>query len=119
MKYAGKEQITQVLDGQSKSIDADVYTWAFGLGKYFAYTTGGSVSDTNNTATLHRWVVSAEGNNYTSEYYNLTAVPEAEQAAFEKSFEVPEICNNAPSCDGAFKQGLLKPEHLEFLRAGN
>lgn len=107
--YGGKETIN-LPDGD---IDADVWKWSFGLGKYFAFTTGGDVSK-NETAQLHRWVVQAQGQNFTNDYYNYTTVEEDQ--AWIDSFTVPDICSNADSCDNAHKKGLLSDKSLAFVK---
>ena len=55
MKSEGKQKIT--LFNQT-SVEADVWTWKFGIEKKTVFTTGDN--------TLVRWTVEAGGNNFTN-----------------------------------------------------
>jgi len=113
VKYGGNQKITiDHPEGQQETLSADVWSWKFGLGSYTAYTTGAG-----DKTILHKWVVGAEGNNYTSTYLNYT-VP-TDVAAFNAQFNVPAVCNGAESCDGLHAKGKLSEKALKFLKAGN
>merc|ERR1711871_282348 len=112
VKYSGKVEIHQILNGKTITTDTDVYSWSFGLGKWYAF-----VTKTNGTnVTLNRWVVESEGKNFTNDYFNFE-VP-TDVSAFKSQFAVPAICENAPSCSSLFKQGKLSENSINFLDNG-
>ncbi len=112
VKHGGKVEIQQTLNGKTITTNTDVYSWSFGLGKWYAF-----VTKTNGTsAILNRWVAEAEGKNFTNDYFNYE-VPK-DVAAFKSQFAVPAICEQAPSCGELFKQGKLSEKSINFLNNG-
>jgi hypothetical protein len=112
VKYGGKVEIHQTLNGKTITTDTDVYSWSFGLGKWYAF-----VTKTNGTnVILNRWVVESEGKNFTNDYFNYE-VPK-DVAAFKSQFAVPAVCEKAPSCGDLFKQGKLSEKSIKFLNNG-
>jgi hypothetical protein len=101
--HAGKESLTLY---NGSTLAADAYQWKFATAKYTAYTVG---------ADLVRWTVTVEGANFTNDYANYTAVPDAERAAFQATFAVPPQCqgHQVLACDGQVSE-----KSLRFLRAG-
>jgi hypothetical protein len=111
----GKRQVSQQgPDGKPIVTECDTWTWNFGIGKWFAYTT--NWNKTSNEATLVRWVVSTEGKNFTNDYFDVKTIPGSEESSFAASFNVPAICEKAMSCGDANKKGLLKDDKLKFVR---
>lgn len=113
VSYGGSVKLNQNNGGKTVTTQCDVWTWSFGLEKWFAYT---SAAKDSNATLLNRWIVQAEGQNYTNDYFDFTPVAEEDKAAFQATFQPPAICANAPSCGNAFEKGLLTPEHLRFAR---
>jgi len=103
VKAVGEETIT-LFNGSD--IVANAFKWRWLLAEYTAYTSG---------TELLRWNVNVQGANFTNDYVNFTAIPDAQRAAFQASFAVPKQCQGSQvmKCDGAVSEKSLK-----FLRGG-
>ena len=113
VNYGGNQKLTIDLpEGQQETINADAWSWKFGFASYTAYTTGGK-----DNATLHQWIVNAQGDNFTNTYLNFT-VPK-DIAAFNGQFNVPAVCNGASSCGSLHSKGKLSDKSYKFLKSGN
>ena len=66
VKHGGKVEIQQTLNGKTITTNTDVYSWSFGLGKWYAFVT----KSNGTSAILNRWVAEAEGKNFTNDYFN-------------------------------------------------
>lgn len=113
VSYGGNVKLNQNDGGKTVTTQCDVWSWSFGPAKYFAYT---SAAKGSNATTLNRWIAEVEGKNFTNDYFEFTAVPDANKEAFSATFNPPGVCDKAPSCGDAFEQGLLTAEHLRFAR---
>jgi hypothetical protein len=90
-----------------------VWTWKFILETYYAIT----VNSTNGAAALLRWSVEVEGQTVNNTYLNYTAP--TNNAAFDASFNIPEVCQgNILPCDNYYNKGLLSEKsYKRFKRA--
>lgn len=111
--HTGQETFTR-FDGVT--VTADVYEWKFTVETYNAFVTTDNV--TGDNATLHKWIVRVEGDNFTNQYANYTEVPQDQAEAFRAQFYVPDVCHNAMSCNGAREKGLLSDKSWKFLHHG-
>jgi len=102
VKNIGKKTITLF---DKTSVDADVWSWKFGIANYSVYTNGSN---------LARWAVSAAGNTFVNDYAKFTVPTDVD--AFKATFQVPKVClgNQVPKCGNA-----VSAASLAFLRAGD
>ena len=114
----GKHNIS-LFDGSQ--VRADAWSWKFGPERITAFTT--PVAGNASQATLHQWTASVEGQNFTNQYVNFTAIPENERPMFARTFDgyslLEGICKNVVTCQDAHKQGKLSAKNLRFARAGS
>ena len=113
VEYGGSVNLNQDNAGKTVTTQCDVWSWSFAISKFIAFT---SKDKDSNATLLNRWVVSAEGKNFTNDYFGYSPVAEAEKEAFQATFKVPAQCASAPTCGEAFKEGKLSAEHLRFAR---
>lgn len=91
--YGGRVNIT-VFD---QEIETDLWEWKFSLESFKVYTN--PCATCVNNVTLHQWTAHIETQDFSIQFQNFTGISTADAPAFDATFKVPAVCNQATSCD--------------------